>query len=155
MKKRHIRGRKWSLRPKKTWVRGLECKREVWSVRERFGKMRRQKLLREIEEKWRKFTWTLYKEKHKARWIERFWEVSSFKMCELSVEELSRICREVSTAKGARWIEKLSSIYQVSRKFLDGSSSYQEAIENVIKRSWKGSIDSLTVERCWTTVEIA
>ena len=31
-------------------------------------------------------------------------------MRELAVEELSRICREVSTAKGAQWIEKLSSI---------------------------------------------
>ena len=120
---------------------------EVWSVRERFGKMRRRKLSREIEEKWRKFAWTLYKEKHKAWWIERCQEVLSFKTCELSVEELSRICREVSTAKGARWIEKLSSIYQVSRKFLDGSSSYQEAIENAIKRSWKGSIDSLAVKK--------
>ena len=31
-------------------------------------------------------------------------------MRELAVEELSRICREVSTVKGAQWIEKLSSI---------------------------------------------
>ena len=30
MKKRHTRGRKCSLRPKNTWVRGLECEREVW-----------------------------------------------------------------------------------------------------------------------------
>ena len=128
---------------------------EVWSVRERFGKMRRRKLSREIEEKWRKFMWTLYKEKHKAWWIERCQEVSSFKTCELSIEELSRICREVSTAKGAWWIEKLSGIYRASRKFLDGSSSNQEAIENVIKRSWKGLIDSLAVKRCRTAIKIA
>ena len=37
-------------------------------------------------------------------------EVSSFKTRELVVEELSRICWEVSTIKGIWWIEKLSSI---------------------------------------------
>ena len=54
------------------------------------------------------------------------------------------------------------------QKDLNGSRSYQEsiehsesfsmdqvAIENAIKSSWKGSIDSLTVERCLAVVEIA
>ena len=42
-------------------------------------------------------------------------EVSSFKTRELAVEELSRIYRELFTTKGARWIEKLSSIQKVPR----------------------------------------
>ena len=37
-----------------------------------------------------------------SRWIERYQEL---KMRVLSVEKLSRICREVSTTKGCRWIE--------------------------------------------------
>ena len=40
-------------------------------------------------------------------------------MCVLSVEELSNICQEMSTAKGSRWIEiaieKILSIQKVSR----------------------------------------
>ena len=52
--------------------------------------------------------------------------MSKFKTCEKAVEELSRIYWEVSTARGSRWIEKLSRSYWASRKFLDGSSSYQE-----------------------------
>ena len=85
-----------------------------------------------------------------------------FKTRELAVEELLRVYREVSIAKGARWIKKLSSIYWASRKFLNGSSSCQEAIENAtkaienaIKRSWKSLIDSLAIERCPAAVEIA
>ena len=31
----------------------------------------------------------------------------------------------------------------------------QVAIENAIKKSWKGSIDSLAVEKCPATVKIA
>ena len=59
----------------------------------------------------------------------------SFKMHALAVEELLRICQEVSIAKGSQWIEKLLSIYREVRNFLNGSSSCQEAIENAIKRS--------------------
>ena len=92
---------------------------------------------------------------HKAQQIERCREVSRFKTHEKAIEGLSRICREVSTAKGCRWIEKLLRIYRVSRKFLDGSSNYWEIIENAIKSNQKGLIDSLAVERCPTAVEIA
>ena len=59
MKKRHTRSKKCSLRLKNTWVEGLECEREVWED----GKMRRWKLSREIEEKWRKIAQILYIEK--------------------------------------------------------------------------------------------
>ena len=30
VKKRHIRSRKCTQRPKNTWVGGLECEREAW-----------------------------------------------------------------------------------------------------------------------------
>ena len=45
---------------------------------------------------------TLYIEIFVARWIE--W-CQALKRHVLFVEELSRICREVSTAKGSQWIE--------------------------------------------------
>jgi len=74
----------------------------------------------------------------------------------------------VSIANKLRWIEKLSSIYQASKNFLDGSSSYREAIKiesqesrwieiaitTIEKGSSKGSIDSLVVERYREAVEI-
>ena len=100
----------------------------------------------------RKSRWSIYIENHKARWIERY---QALKMREIAIKELSRICRGVSTAKGPRWIEKLLSIYRASKTFLNGSSSYREAIKNAIKRSWKVSIDSLAIERCPAAVEIA
>ena len=46
-----------------------------------------------------------------------------------------------------RWIKKLSRSYRGDKNFLDGSRSCQKAIEIAIKRSWKISIDSLTVEK--------
>ena len=90
-------------------------------------------------------------------------------------QEVSRIkkarnsYREVSIAKGPRWIEKLLSIYRAYRNFLDGLSSCWEAIQiesqesrwiefaitAIEKRSSKGLIDSLAVERYREVVEIA
>ena len=148
MNKRHIRGRKCS------WDQRT-LREEVWSVREEFGKVRRQKGSKEIEKNEVEIALTLYIEIHNSRYIERCREVSRFKTRESAVEELFRICWKVSTAKRSQWIKKLSRIYQASRKFLDGSSRYQEAIKNAIKSSWKGSIDSLAVERCPSVVEIA
>ena len=78
----------------------------------------------------RKSRWRVYIEIHKARWIER---CRVLKTRVLSVRELSRICREVSIAKGSRWIEKLSRIYQASRKFLNESSSYRECDKKQLK----------------------
>ena len=49
---------------------------------------------------------------------------------------------------------KMGLMDRASENFLDGSSSCQEAIENVIKSSWKGLINSLAVERCPATAEI-
>ena len=49
---------------------------------------------------------------------------------------------------------KMGLMDRASGNFLDGLSSCQEAIEDAIKRSWKGSIDSLVVERCPVAVEI-
>ena len=48
-----------------------------------------------------------------SRWIDRYQDLSRIKTREIAIEELLRICREVSIAKGARWIEKVSSIYQL------------------------------------------
>ena len=149
--KREIR----SYQMKKTWFWQKIKWRSDKVEFEEFGWERSENLSREIVENEIIFALTLYIENHKAWWIERCRNVSSFKTRELTIKELSRICREVSTAKGARWIKKLSSIYQASRKFLDGSSSYWAAIENAIKRSWRGSIDNLAVERCLAAVKIA
>ena len=76
--------------------------------------------------------------------------------------ELSRSYQEVSTAIWPRWIEQLSRIYRAYRNFLDGLRSRQAAIEPdsqkpwwikfaiiaIEKRSLRGLIDSLVVERC-------
>ena len=111
----------------------------------------------------------LYIENHKARWIERCQEVSSFKTQELANEELLRIYQEVPTKKGTQWIGKLSSIYRASRNFRDGSSSCRATIKiesqesrwieiaiiAIKKGSSTGSIDSLVVERYREAVEIA
>ena len=51
-------------------------------------------------------------------------------MCVTSIEELSRICQEVSIAKGSRWIEVA---IEHPESFSMDRSSYQEAVENVIK----------------------
>ena len=74
------------------------------------------------------------------------------------------VCKRISIDREAvewlsnrsqpRWIDQLSSIYRADRKFLDGSRICQESIKNAIKRSWKGSIDSLAVEKCWEAIEI-
>jgi len=50
--------------------------------------------------------------------------VSRFKTREIAIEELSRICREVSTAKGSWWIENLTSIQKVSWWIKQLSRSY-------------------------------
>ena len=73
----------------------------------------------------RNVTQTLYIEIHVSRWIERCRELSRIKTCKLTVEELSRIYREVFIAKGSRWIEKLSSIQKVPR-WIEQLSSIQK-----------------------------
>jgi len=45
-----------------------------------------------------------------SQWIECYQDLSRIKTRETAIEQLLRICREVSTAKRAWWIEKLSSI---------------------------------------------
>ena len=59
---------------------------------------------------------TLYIEIPVSQWIKRCQELSRIKKARNSY-------REVSIAKGARWIEKLLSIYQACKNFLDGLSS--------------------------------
>ena len=57
--------------------------------------------------------WILVKERSLGSWeVRNCREVSRFKTRESAVKELSRICREVSIAKGFQWIKKLSRIYQ-------------------------------------------
>ena len=139
---------------------------EVWSEREVFGKVRSQKGLREIKKNEMEIVLTLYIENPVSRWIKRCWELSRIKICQ---NELLRSYREVSTTKWPRWIEKLLSIYQIYRNFLDGSRSCRATIEiesqesrwieititTIEKGSLKGSIDSLAVERCLAAVKIA
>ena len=50
------------------------------------------------------------------------------------------------------------AVVKLSRQILknfDGSKIYQEAIEIAIKKSQKGLINSLAIERCPAVVEIA
>ena len=71
----------------------------------------------------------LYTEKHEARWIERYREVSSFKSHQM---ELSRSYREVSTAKWPRWIEKLSSIQKLPQWIEKLSRSYRDKFSKTL-----------------------
>ena len=120
---------------------------------------------------------TQYIETYIARWIGRCQEVTGLKNSQMSyrasIRKLSRgvhnkvisTDRETiehlsSIQKLPRWIENLSSIYQVYRNFFDGSKICWEAIEpnsqkprwieiaitTIKKRSSRGSIDSLAVE---------
>ena len=50
---------------------------------------------------------------------------------------------------------KRVSMHREAIKHLESSSMDWVAIKNAMKRSWKGLIDSLAVERCPTAVEIA
>ena len=71
---------------------------EVWSEKEVFEKVRSQKESREIEKNEGEITLTLYIEIHNSQQIERYREVSIFKVQQI---HLSRSYSEVSTAKGA------------------------------------------------------
>ena len=75
----------------------------------------------------------IYIENHKAQWIERCRELSRFKTRETAIEKLSRICREVSTAKKAWWIEELSSIQKLPRWIEKLSSSHRECNKKKLK----------------------
>ena len=144
------------------WNPSGEGEEVEWEV---FRREMREFLSREIGEKWKKITLTLYIDKYVARWISRYREVSRIKNSQM---ELSRSYREVSIANWPWWIEKLSSIYQANRNFLNGSRSCQEGIEtNSQKRRWiknvitsvekgrsRGSIDSLAIERYREDVEM-
>ena len=132
------------------------CGLKVLREKRVFGRWKDRKQSREIEKKLWKIMQTLYIEIFVARWIKRFW---ALKTRVLSVEELSRICREVSTAKR---ISMDRGSCQGAIKHLESfsmdQSSYREVskgIENAIKSSWRISIDSLAVERCPVDVEIA
>ena len=88
---------------------------EVWSEREVFGKVRSQKGLREIKKNEMEIVLTLYIENPVSRWIKMCQDLLRVKTQEIAIEQLSRNCREVSVAKGARWIKKLSSIQKLPR----------------------------------------
>ena len=120
VKKNHTRERKWS------WDR-RESGEVIWSERERC--LGRWEVRKDWERSRRNVARTLFIEILVSRWIKRCRELSRIKTREIAIKELLRCYREVSTANKLRWIEKLSSIYQASRNFLDRSSSYWEAIE--------------------------
>ena len=138
------------------WRSSGECEEVVYEV---FGRKRSVFLSREIEKNERKIMLRLYIEKHESRWIECYWEMSSTNSQQMY---LSRCYQELSTAKWPQWIEQLLRIYQVVKKFLNGSRIYGAAIEtNSQKLQWieialtfvekgrsKISIDSLAIERC-------
>ena len=72
--------------------------------------------------------------------IKRCRELSRIKMARRSY-------REVSTAKWLRWIEKLSSIYQAYRNFLDGSRICREAIKLDSQKPWWIEITITAIEK--------
>ena len=103
--RRSYQKKKDQSRPKNPWEWS-------WSERELIGKRKRRFLSKEIEEKWRKHRADpLYRKPSFS--MDR--EVSRIKTREIAIEQLSRICRKVSTVKGARWVEKLSRIQKLPR----------------------------------------
>ena len=71
---------------------------EVWSEKEEFGKVRRQKGSRGIEKNEVEIALTLYIEIHNYRQIERYRKASRFKVQQI---HLSRSYPKVSIAKGS------------------------------------------------------
>ena len=138
------------IRPKSKWGRGRVWVRSVWK-REQCVSIERYLM------KWEKNRAEATYRKHEARWIERYWELSSTNSQHIY---LLRCYWELSTAKRPWWIEQLSRIYWADRKFLDGSRICWEAIEtnsqkfrwievtltSIEKGSSKISINSLVVE---------
>ena len=53
-------------------------------------------------------------------------------MIDVAIEQVSR---GVHSKKEANWIEKLLSSYRGDRNFFNGSRSYREAVEIVIKEA--------------------
>ena len=122
---------------------------EVLRKKNVFGRWKDTKVSREIERSESEIAQTLYIEPLKSQQIERCRGLN-FDRC-IYRATIQRCPQQ----KQARWIEKLSSNYRGDRNFLDGSRSYLEAIEIVIKKNLKSSIDKPGVERCRGAVEIA
>ena len=128
---------------------------EIWSEREKFGEVKRQKLSREIREKWTKIALSVYIDIFVAQWISRCWEVSRIKICQ---KELSSNYREaIERCPQQKGLDGSRSS-QASIEHIETSSMDREAIEfesrwikiaitAIEKRSSKGSIDSLAVEK--------
>ena len=77
----------------------MECEREVWEDE------KMKTIERDRGEMKKNHADPIYRKVIKldrSRCVERCQEVSSFKMHELFIKELSRICQEVSIAKGSR-----------------------------------------------------
>ena len=132
-------------RPKITWVEVFKRDESVWegkklkTIEKDRGEMKKNR------------TEPLYRKVinlNRSRGVERCLDLKCvkklLKSCLGSVER----CPQLEDLDGSR-------SYQASRKFLNGLSSYQGAIENTIKSSWRGSLDSLAVEMCPVVVEIA
>ena len=111
----------------------------------------------------KEITLALYIEKYKARWNERYREVSSFKFLPNGVIER---CPQQSGLNGLRnyraFIEHTETssmdreaVKKLLRQVLKILWWIKIAITAVEKRRSRGSIDSLAVERCREAVEIA
>ena len=84
--------------------------KEVWSERERgFGMWRVNRSWERLRKNEPEIARILYIESLKSRQIEKCWEVLKFKLRQM---HLSSSYPKVSTAKKARWIEELLSIYR-------------------------------------------
>ena len=125
------------------WSWGWKApKKGVWSEKERFRKVKGQKLLTEIERNEIWITRTLFIDSHNSRQIERCREVSSFKgMKRYSYQAAIQRCPQ---QKEARRIQEILSIYRGDKNFLDGSKSYR----NCDKKKLKSSIDKPSAKRC-------
>ena len=86
------------------------------------------------------------------------------------IKERCKNMWKIMHARGSRQIKEQSKNYRVEANLdgsnsyresikmtegFDGSKIYQEAIEIAIKKSQKGLINSLAIERCPAIVEIA
>ena len=145
MKKRHTRSRTCSLRLKNTWVWGLEFKREVWEVKKTKTIERDRGEMKKIRAD------PIYRKVinlDRSRSVERCRDLKCVKKLSKSCPGSVERCPQQKDLNGSR-------SYQESIEHSESFSMDQVAIENAIKSSWRGSIDSLAVERCPEAIEIA
>ena len=134
---------------------------KIWEWERVLGQERKFSIEREVR-KWKPDHASAIYRKMQLDGLRSYRDLSSTKsrqtwICQGAVEDLS-------TTKVPRWIEKLSRIYQLDRKFLDRLRSYRDkfqkvrwieiALTSIEKRRKRGSIDTKLLRICREAVEL-